>query len=54
MTAEMLQIIMSLIAMAMQYGVPAVEDVVATLEKDTVTIDDINALKSKIKPPEQY
>ncbi len=54
MTPAQLQIVLALMAMVMQYGVPAVTAALGQLNKETVTIEDIEALKGLVKPPEEY
>ena len=47
-------IALALIELVTVHGVTAVKDIIAAWKKDTVTLDDIKALKEKIKRPEEY
>ena len=49
-----IQVIMELLSLVAQYGVPAVQNIMATWGKDSVTLEDIQDLKSKIKHPSAY
>lgn len=44
----------NLMSLFFQYGVPAVMSAVNALGKDTITDDDITALKTILQPPESY
>ena len=50
-TLELLALIAGLV---IQYGVPAVQAGIQALGKEEVTLEDIEALKDLIKPPEEY
>lgn len=50
-TIEIFGIIAQLI---IQFGWPAVQAGINALGKDEVTLEDIEALKGLIKPPEEY
>ena len=52
--AVSIQVIMELLSLVAQYGVPAVQNIISTWGKDSVTLEDIQALKSKIKHPSAY
>ena len=54
MTPAQIQIIMSIVALCIQYGLPAVTSAMAALNKENITLDDIQGLKDLVKPPEQY
>lgn len=43
-----------LIQFALQYGIPAAEDIIAALKKPDATIADVEALFAKIKSYDQY
>lgn len=48
------RVILDILALAMAYGIPAVRDIVKTWEKDEVTPEDIKALETLIKRPDDY
>lgn len=48
------QVAIALLELAMKYGVPAVQEVLKTWGKSEITMDDVVALKSRIKEPEEY
>lgn len=48
------QVILAIINLIVKYGVPAVKSVIETWQKDTVTLEDVEALKKQIKSPDQY
>lgn len=54
MNQATLQLIASIIGLVIQYGVPAVQAGIQALGKEDVTLEDIEALKDLIKPPEEY
>jgi len=54
MDAATTQLIVALVGLVIQYGVPAVISAIDALEKDSITLDDLKTLRGLIKPPEQY
>ena len=54
MTPQQIQIIMGIVALCIQYGLPAVTSAMAALNKEIITLEDIQELKNLVKPPEQY
>jgi hypothetical protein len=54
MDIKNLNIILAILGLVAQYGVPAVTSAINALGKEEVTLEDIEALKSLIKPPEEY
>ncbi len=54
MTPEQLQIMLAVLALALEYGVPAVTNALAAYGKETITLEDIQALRDLVKPPEAY
>lgn len=54
MTPDQIAMIGQIVGLVLEYGVPAVMDAVAALNKETVTAEDIESLHGLIKPPEQY
>lgn len=47
-------ILMEVLLLAMQVGIPAVMELIKTWDKDTITIEDFEELKKGIKTPEEY
>lgn len=47
-------ILMEVLVLAMQVGIPAVMDLIKTWDKDVITIEDFEELKRQIKKPEEY
>jgi hypothetical protein len=54
MTPEMMKLIVNLIPLVVSYGVPAVIKGIGALEKDEITLEDIESLRGLIKPPGDY
>jgi len=54
MNANTLNLITLIVGLVVQYGVPAVTSAINALGKEEVTLEDIEALKALIKPPEEY
>ena len=54
MNQATLQLITMIMGLVIQYGVPAVQAGIQALGKEEVTLEDIEALKRLIKPPEEY
>jgi hypothetical protein len=54
MSAATLNLIVMIVGLVVQYGVPAITNAINALGKDEITVEDIEALKSLIKPPEEY
>ena len=47
-------IVINALSLAIKYGVPAVMEGINALGKETITLEDIEALETAIKPPEEY
>ena len=43
-----------ILGLVAQYGIPAVKSIIETWEKTTVTSEDIAALKTAIRHPDEY
>ncbi len=54
MTPEMIQLIIAIVGLVVQYGPEAVAKAITILNKDAVTLEDIDALRGLCKPPEEY
>ena len=46
--------ILSILELAVKYGVPAVQKAIETINKDEITEEDIKALATMIRKPEEY
>lgn len=46
--------ILAILELAVKYGVPAVQKAIEAIEKDTITEEDIKALTTMIRKPEEY
>lgn len=44
----------ALVVLAVQYGVPFVQNIIATMKKQNVTLDELDALFNSVKPYEAY
>lgn len=53
-TQEWITLIKEILAFAVQYGIPAVQRIVDTWDKESVTLEDINKLKTMLKHPDDY
>jgi len=47
-------IIVALVGLCLQYGVPAVSEALTRWNKEVITIEDVTELKGMIKRPEDY
>lgn len=54
MTPAQITLMLQLIALAMEYGIPAVTNAIAAMNKEEITLEDIQALRDLVKPPESY
>lgn len=48
------KLLIQVLTLALTYGIPAVLNIVKTWDKDSVTAEDIEALKANLKHPEDY
>lgn len=46
--------ILRILQLAAQYGIPAVQQALQLWDKETVTVEDLVALKGMIKSPDEY
>lgn len=46
--------ILRILQLAAQYGIPAVRQALQLWDKETITADDLAALKGMIKSPDEY
>lgn len=47
-------VILAIVELIAKYGVPAVKAVLETWERDEVTLEDVEALRSRLKSPDEY
>ena len=48
------EIVLAIVGLAIQYGVPAVQSAFTAYGKEVITMEDIQALKLLIKKPDEY
>lgn len=48
------ELILGILELAVKYGVPAVREAIAAVNKEIITQADIDALPALIKRPEEY
>lgn len=53
-TLDKVQLILGLVSMAMQYGIPAVVNAAQALNKTEITLEDMEVLRTLVRPPEEY
>lgn len=46
--------ILTILELAMKYGIPAVQKAIENINKDEITEEDIKALATMIRKPEEY
>lgn len=54
MTGLELQAALTIIEFILKFGVPTALSIIKTIEGDAPTLEDIIALKDKVKRPEEY
>lgn len=54
MDPKTLQLIVIIVGMVIQFGETAVTNAIVALGKDVITLEDIQALRDLVKPPEKY
>ena len=47
-------VLLTILELALKYGVPAVQSAIEAMNKDKITEDDIRALPGLIRKPEEY
>ena len=48
------QLVIALIGLVLEKGIPAATALLASFEKEEITLEDIQALKELVQPPEEY
>ena len=48
------QLVIALIGLVLDKGIPAATALLASFEKEEITLEDIQALRELVKPPEEY
>ena len=54
MGAIAIAVLPQIIQLVMEFGIPAVMGAIVAMNKEVITLDDIQKLRTMIKPPEQY
>lgn len=54
MDANTLQLVIIIVGMVIQFGETAVTNAIVALGKDVITLEDVQALRDLVKPPETY
>ena len=54
MDSSSTKLIIEILGLAARYGIPAVKSIIETWEKETVTSEDVVALKTAIRYPDDY
>lgn len=54
MDSSSTKLIIEILGLAARYGIPAVKSIIETWEKETVTSEDVAALKTAIRHPDEY
>jgi len=54
MDPKILGLIISAVMLAIEKGVPATLDILNNWEKEEITLEDIQALRGLVRPPEDY
>lgn len=47
-------VLLTILELALKYGVPAVQSAIEAMNKDKITEEDIKALATMIRKPEEY
>lgn len=48
------KLIIEILGLAARYGIPAVKAIIETWEKTTITSEDVAALKTAVRHPDEY
>lgn len=48
------KLIIEILGLAARYGIPAVKAIIETWEKETVTSEDVAALRTAVRHPDEY
>jgi hypothetical protein len=54
MTAVTAQLVIALIGLVLEKGLPTAMALMNSFDKEEITLEDIQALKELVKPPEEY
>lgn len=49
-----IKLVLQILELIAMYGLPAVQSIVSTWQKDSVTIEDVEQLKERLKHPDGY
>lgn len=49
-----IKLVLQILELVAMYGLPAVQSIISTWQKDSVTIEDVEQLKALLKHPDEY
>ena len=49
-----IKLVLQILELVAMYGLPAVQSISSTWQKDSVTIEDVEQLKERLKRPDEY
>lgn len=49
-----IKLVLKILELVSVYGLPAVQSIVSTWQKDSVTIEDVERLRRRLKLPNEY
>ncbi len=49
-----IKLVLQILEMVSVYGLPAVQAIIETWKKDSVTVEDVEQLKALLKHPDEY
>lgn len=49
-----IKLVLQILELISVYGLPAVQSIVSTWQKDSVTQEDVERLRSRLKRPDEY
>lgn len=49
-----IKLVLQILELVAAYGLPAVESIINTWQKDSVTIEDVERLRRRLKRPDEY
>lgn len=49
-----IKLVLQILELVAMYGLPAVQAIIETWKKDSVTVEDVEQLKERLKHPDEY
>lgn len=49
-----IKLVLQILELVAMYGLPAVQSIISTWQKDSVTVEDVEQLKALLKHPDEY